>query len=370
MTNQLKLVCGSTERLLVATSWECNNNIERKQLKRCLISLLKTLSTRLSRNKSTTHFAFRVECVGSSEEGTKAFRQDEFDCICYFHDNLKKQAEQFSKLFIKIKCTDESPWQSCITSKHGKLNMRKVALEFYSAVDREIDSMYEEGIHCGKLFLGFKSFEMKDKISCLRLLWKGRSCNNMNIYVDLVPAFQLNDISLEKLLPFASKNKEYHCVAKTSRIEYSDDNKEYFPVSYACEEVAIIKSLPREVRKGYCIAKALRMTTICQPNDTSPLRRTEHIRSDSIITSYMLKTCLINLVSRRTLEKGSLYDWTDRIYEEFEGRWWISQIMYFRRTCVLVPTLSGINWCFACMLSECPHYACPLSPNTKMAARK
>ena len=140
----------------------------------------------------------------------------------------------------------------------------------------------------------------------------------MTVYVDLVPAVVLPDFTTEAPLPLGIECNKYHLISKTSRKDFSNDTTKDFLVSYACAENAIIKAVPHEIRLGYCTAKAVRIAAICQPKDIESLYLNDSIKSDDCITSYMLKTCLINLVHRYGCVNGTRYDWAEKMYEELE----------------------------------------------------
>ena len=62
-------------------------------------------------------------------------------------------------------------------------------------------------------------------------------------------------------------------------------------------ENEFVSHLPSNIRLGYTLAKSLRIAAISKPRDFSSLNLNddEKINSEDVITTYMLKTCLILL---------------------------------------------------------------------------
>ena len=129
------------------------------------------------------------------------------------------------------------------------------------------------------------------------MIWTGDVLENMMIYVDLVPAFRLPpSFKPPKLPPLCIGDQPSHIIAKKSRHNYSEKKEDcLFSFSFSLHENEFVCNLPENIRLGYTLAKAVRIAAISKPSDLSGLTLDEDdkINSEDVITTYMLKTCLM-----------------------------------------------------------------------------
>ena len=95
----------------------------------------------------------------------------------------------------------------------------------------------------------------------------------------------------------------------------------HIAVNRPLHENEFVRKLPENIRLGYTLAKAVRITAISEPSDLSGLTldEEEKINSEDVITTYMLKTCLMTLYEEhkknRSKMKAKQVIWTKMIYE-------------------------------------------------------
>ena len=107
-------------------------------------------------------------------------------------------------------------------------------------------------------------------------------------------------------------------------LKTSDTEKEtcIFPFSFSLHENEFIRNLPQNVRSGLTLAKALRIDSVVRQHLHIPeINRIEleQLKTDDVITTYMLKTCLFFLYaeqqnSPKTLQANSC-QWSEMIYQ-------------------------------------------------------
>ena len=192
---------------------------------------------------------------------------------------------------------------------------------------------------------------LQDKISRLRLVWNGEFFQSLNVYVDLVPAFESDlselddksDDNLAKPPPLGVECRKMLLIPKISRHDEADHITS-FHNSHSSTELAVIAALPLNVKHGLILAKAARIASIARPAEdlTSHYGLQEDIHVDDFITSYLLKTCLMKLLPRHsqsvecncndkfqqteptqeckwtTVERDGAGGWAIRIYEKLK----------------------------------------------------
>ena len=263
---------------------------------------------------------FQVILSGSTSEGTKCFAPDEMDTICLFvsHSGLLIMFEKRQVLVEDV----EGPWLK-LCSLNNCLDPRLVAQEFYNFVKLALVSIVNKGQRFGKLCVSKFSLQHMNKISRLKLLWCGDAFPNLGIFVDLVPAFTC---TYDLKLPLVVKTKEFFILTKESR--HNPDPTDRVRRSYCRAEKEVMSRLPLHIKNGYIIAKALRIAPISGNNlDFESLHIADDFNVDEFISSYVLKTCLFNILkkmeSNATEQNVSFastckFVWADNIFEELE----------------------------------------------------
>ena len=297
-------------REIIATAHKCNYHREAKHILQYTEEILCKISHNFSKSPEKAHFQFETVYAGSMAEGTKTFTANEVDVILQFLENPKVGPHG------KIDVPRESLWHAATCDE--QLYIRTVAQSFYKAFQEELAlilPLYNEADPETEVCLHRGSLDLKDKISCLQLLWRSQRYGDTIVHIDLVPAFNDPEYKPEKQMPTdAPISKQYHRIAKTSRHHFAVNI--IFPDSHACAEVSFIHQLPANIKRGLIRAKALRIAAVSTPGDIESLNLAdgETINAEDFVTSYMLKTCVIRLLRESPDTKGSELDWADRIY--------------------------------------------------------
>ena len=242
-------------------------------------------------------------------EATTAFVPNEIDIICEFNH----QVYQESKTSVKLLDNGAYIMKDTDIYKSQFIDPRDLADKFYRAVSSCIRQLIAQSTaeKFPGLVLHKRALQLRDKISCLHLMWTGEVFGNTKIYVDLIPAYALPE-SFEPVvdLPLRLGSQICHIVAKKSRHNTKQQEQDcLFSYSFALHENACLLGLPSNVRLGYTLAKALRIAAISKPSsfDGLNLERNERYNTEDIVTSYMLKTCLL-LIYREYKDHGVLHE--------------------------------------------------------------
>ena len=242
-------------------------------------------------------------------EGSKTYALDEYDLTVLFGETqgLTTESDTIVEGKLKIKAIKNTAWiQECDDKLY--LVPLKVSHTFYSLCREIIRSSDKNAF--APLYLSEHSFDLRDKISQLQLLWRGDDNNEeLTVNVDLAPSFKINDHIL-----IAKKSRHLNDLEydhKTGAIV----NTNYFHVSDAEKQRRQIKKLPREAKQGLLIAKAARVASICHPGNLRGLGETDNISATSVITSYMLRSSLLSVPERRDLPMRTPYEFAQAIYE-------------------------------------------------------
>ena len=300
---------------------------EVEDVKLCVMKLLEYITMEFQ--SIAPHMEFQCILSGSMGEQTRCYAPDEMDIICLFI-NCGGLRLFFTERQIRV--DDSERWRTLCSVKNY-LDPRKVAQAFYDFVTLALYSILDKNITFGKLSVSQYSLQRMDKISRLKLLWKGQAFPNLTICVDLVPAFScICDIPL----PLSVECREFLILAKVSR--HNHQPSDYFQQSYCRAEKQVMNNLPEHITEGYIVAKAVRIAAISgQSLNTDTLGIVEDINVDDFITSYVLKTCLFNVLNKlhaesnceRNVDLDNMnseyvpiqdckYAWADAIYAELE----------------------------------------------------
>ena len=120
-------------------------------------------------------------------------------------------------------------------------------------------------------------------------MWK-KDDESFPIYVDIIPG-----IPTDETIDWPIHCKELFLIAKASRHAKYKRTQNELLLSCSSAEKQFIKGVDKVVKHGYILAKAVRITCIAQPDGN--LQETyaldEDIEIDDLISSHMLKSCLI-----------------------------------------------------------------------------
>ena len=83
----------------------------------------------------------------------------------------------------------------------------------------------------------------------------------------------------------------------------------------------MIRDLPIYIRKGFILAKAVRIASIAQPDNIEEFELQEKIKTDDVISSFILKACLFRAgkVNTEFNECSTPHDVVTKIYEMLEA---------------------------------------------------
>ena len=225
--------------LSLKTVKNCRKFMREPETKIIFQSVFKTVKVLCDRVAQILQLNLKVDASGSFYEDTKCFSPDEFDFLVDVID-FKGSIIEFDRL-VKTCCL-------CMDSVIRK----------------------QDQISLGKLQV--ISFLHKNKIGSLHCVWNGER-----------PTFRHLNISVD--VTFSSGER----VSKVSRHvldkEISQRNSPRSDVK--------LKQLPTFMKNGFILAKAVRISSISQPRDIYLQDLTDNVKVDDVITSYLLKTCLL-----------------------------------------------------------------------------
>ena len=105
------------------------------------------------------------------------------------------------------------------------------------------------------------------------MLWSGKEFMELNITVDMAICWKGKVV--KRLRHF--------------KHNYGGRRLQY---SYHLNEQILMKDLPRYIRGGFILAKAVRIASIAQPDNIELFELQETIKTDDVISSFILKACL------------------------------------------------------------------------------
>ena len=131
-------------------------------------------------------------------------------------------------------------------------------------------------------------------------------------HVDLIPGFKIGRFPAKPDLDLGkSSSVPAYVIAKESRHDFRE-TRLAFQVSFAHLEAKLLKSFPWEVKQGFIVAKAVRLSTVAQVDEETKQNvfLSEKLDLCDVITSHMLKTCLFRIVkSEKITGKLDRFDW-------------------------------------------------------------
>ena len=233
------------------------------------------------------YLAFEPILRGSGRENTRTFFPDEFDYILHCtglqkHISLIHFPYEKHQFLIARDANNTRKNKHLAKFFHAKFDHGAVAMpqrlktavftkELYSCFECLSDVPFVDGD------LRLVLVQPKHKqIGCLKFRWTGDVFKDMMISVDLVPSF---------------KFEENFVIAKTEK-DYREDGVELWTFSTCSFEQQSIGQLPKHIRDGFILAKALRIAKTFPQEIIEELSlETDHI--DDYLTSYMLKQLVL-----------------------------------------------------------------------------
>ena len=283
---------------------------------RVALAIAKSISKTFENDSRFRHLVFTPILSGSMTEETKCFMPDEVDIVC----RLENIVYDFDVDDHRVKCRAAHVVEfQHLCDSDADIVPSKLNRDFFNAVDIVIQE--------GRVYLptnnekfsitmGTFALHFEDKISRLVVGYNSHYFNDLEISIDLAPAGYRPDIPL----PLNVECHEHYALAKVSRF---DDENINFSVSYSLGEQTLMASLPEHMRDGYILAKAIRLTAICEQPGLSreDLQDLEPIDIQKYISSYTLKNCLFIIL--KNIKKGQMggiescrFAWADATYGE------------------------------------------------------
>ena len=253
-----------------------------------ILSLAKAISSEIGKSRLYSRYRFEPFLGGSMAEGSKTFFPDEYDLTTIFNE-MGGVDLSYGDI---IPIDKNSVWRE-ESNEQLYLVPRKVAQTFYAVVRKIINSMDKYAF--APLLLSDHPFDTRNKISRLKLIWCENNDNGMDIYVDLAPAF-----------------RTFVCPVIAKQPRRITDNKveEYESTSFHWSDAESMRcrllKMPLEARQGLLIAKAARISGICNPGNLRALDLCENIDSTSVITSYELKKTLLEVADNPNKMRNKL----------------------------------------------------------------
>ena len=296
-----------------------------KDVTECALKIANGISQAF-RNKSKLAFLeFEPIISGSMLEKTKCFYPNEVDIVCLFIHTESLQVREKDP-FVTLEETKETDWTSvCCAFKVVQAPM--VLRTFLKGIQSVLLAGLIKQLTAEMPHLQINKYPLRfeDKIPRLVFRYNKHPFNNLQVSVDLAPVFKCPDYTLEEPLPLQTSCNEYMALVKCSRHIYNSlDDAFLLSVTFSEGEHDIMHRLPEHVRGGYVTAKAMRLASICEPGlNQQELGIIEPIDIQSFISSYVLKTCLYNLLIKienkmKTEPKNCRFAWADEIFRELE----------------------------------------------------
>ena len=147
--------------------------------------LFSDISDRFSRCESLSHMTYDYTLRGSMSDNCKCFAPNEFDAVLTIRDlnglNISKHV---------IEPSYNSKWSAFCTSD-GHLIVGRAAQEFYTAFAFECQRLNRKNQAKAKTGIVGIVFQYMSKISLIKLRWQGNVFKHLNVSVDVVLAFPL-----------------------------------------------------------------------------------------------------------------------------------------------------------------------------------
>ena len=139
-----------------------------------------------------------------------------------------------------------------------------------------------------------------DKISCLHLSWTSKTNEKLEITADLAVCYQGEVIK---------------------RPRHFKDTDTMLRETFHITEQQMMRELPLYIRNGFILAKAVRIASIAQPDNTELFELQEAIKTVDVISSFVLKACLFGKDRHKEAFNKYLtpHDVSTNIYERLQN---------------------------------------------------
>ena len=146
------------------------------------------------------------------------------------------------------------------------------------------------------------NFQIGRSYSFIHVVWKGERYQNLNIKIDIVPAFPFTDkISISSIHDQRSEKDSNNYISIKSEFA-----KAKYTLSLSMWENELILGLPEPIRLGYKLAKAMRNNACLAPIIPLLIKLGVCHDTEDLITSYQIKTCLFFVLGRDKKSRGRM----------------------------------------------------------------
>ena len=265
---------------------------EKKLVFETMRSFMKELSAEVA--KMNPLHQFDPVQVGSSREGTRPYRPDEFDFLLVCRAVLKhlkiSTIEVPSRVVIKIARKAKKAIREGLGTPDGYFDFPRYKVELLGNIISVIKTLFANGRSYGRyLWVEPQYLDLKT-IPCLHLRWRGNVYKDMEITVDLVPALELSNFTPNPKL--VDESCTYYAFVKQREFTKNSE-RILFPIAYSEAEVTLIRQLPECARQGFQLAKAMRIAVLFPDLIQQLLQGVFAI--DECLKTYMLKTAVLVL---------------------------------------------------------------------------
>ena len=271
---------------------ENDDNEEKRQVYDVIDALLQEVSHELA--KVNPLFRYRPVLVGGAKERTRPFEPNEFDflLICeeaqrHLDVTMDDENHSVAKVSVKPSGRTNSNFKQFLTS-HGSFDVDEFKQQMDKALKRVMMSVFHDGPYRGHLTVDAR-FLVTKRISSVTVCWRGQRYKDMEISIDLVPAFEFRDYTPRQ--PYTDGPCTYYIFLKTKVLSRKTAEPLY-PIAFSDVEVKIITGLPKNAHLGYKLAKALR-TGLFVPREVAEKWQLHNL--EDYLVTYMLKTCMMHL---------------------------------------------------------------------------
>ena len=186
-------------------------------------------------------------------------------------------------------------------------------------------------------------------------MWKGKTLKKLFISVDLVLGIKPTTFDATCQLIDSGKYGSYIAICKSKRHDYFSEKQSkkthgLLKPSGSLVERAYINSLPINAKRGLILAKAVRITSIAKPDEdlSSTFCLAEDVAIDELISSHILKSCLITLAqswkadeSEATMTSLTPSKWAISTYDQLR--------LQLASKCVLSWMSGRLVYCVDCI---------------------
>lgn len=295
---------------------------EAKLIKSVVLEIVTNVLKQISETNKYLKSTIVIQ-TGSVGEGTKVGIPNEFDFVCIF-DKLseicyvdeEKSAKDPGYAYLKLK--DEFLEDNCCKFfEQGYLCASKIRGLFLNILDEPL-SAREIFNHPLVSYVGDEVRGAESPTFNFTVRWQGCLYKDMKIDIDLVPACQIKGwwpqlANIKSLPSFVDELKKEGALIML-QTDVDDDHKSFSKqrISAIKAEKKLMKSIPQIAKDAYTVSKVLCNNRIC-PSFCSPFE----MEVSDVITSYMLKTCMLHVLSSKHEFSTKLYDRTEVIAKPY-----------------------------------------------------